>query len=60
LAPTFAFSGAQPYVFVVQVDVDELAQLAALIEQPVLEAGIAGVQRLDRRAEISRSTSTVV
>src|SRR6266566_6931437 len=46
-------AGTEAYVFVVQVHVDKLTQLTALIEQPVLEAGIPGVQRLDRRAEIS-------
>src|SRR5439155_9258605 len=48
--------GAEPRaeadVLVVQVDVDELPQLPALVEEPVLEARVAGVERLDRRAQV--------
>src|SRR5487761_244678 len=47
-------SGTEPHVFVVQVHVDELTKLALLVEQAVLEAGIAGVKRLDGRREIDR------
>src|SRR5690348_4409542 len=45
-------AGAEPNILIVEVDVDELAQLAALIKQAVLEAWIAGVERLDGRAEV--------
>src|SRR5487761_460751 len=47
-------TGPQAHVLVVQIDVDELPQLTLVIEQPVPEAGIAGVQRLDRGHEITR------
>src|SRR5207245_2814761 len=39
-------------VLVVQVDVDELPGLAVRVEQPVLEAGIAAVERLDGGAQV--------
>src|SRR5450759_443815 len=44
----------EPHVLVVQVHVDELTQLALLVEQAVLEAGIARVQGGDGRGEVAR------
>src|SRR6266850_6505133 len=44
----------QPDVLVIQVHVDELPQLALVVQQPVAEARVAGVERLDRRLEIAR------
>src|ERR1700674_4913537 len=44
----------EPHVLVVQVHVDELAKLALLVEQAVLEAGIARVKRLNRGREVAR------
>src|ERR1700682_1543276 len=45
-------SSPKPNVFVVQIDVDEPTKLALLVEQPVPEAWIAGVQGSDRRGEV--------
>src|SRR5258707_3187184 len=44
----------EPHVLVVQVHVDELTQLALLVEQSVLEAGVARVERLDGGREVAR------
>src|SRR5580693_5054029 len=44
----------ESHVLVVQVHVDELTQLALLIQQPVLEAGISRVERLDGGREVDR------
>src|SRR5258708_5101602 len=44
----------EPNVLVVQVHVHELTKLALLVEQAVLETGIARVQRLDGRGEVDR------
>src|ERR1700676_1108981 len=43
----------EPHVLVVQVHVDELAKLDLLVEQAVLEAGIASVKRSDRGREVA-------
>src|SRR5260370_23381245 len=45
-------AGAETDVLVVQVDVHELPELAALIQQSILETRVALVQRVDRRPEI--------
>src|SRR5690348_5885117 len=44
--------GPESNVLVVQVHVDELPQLPALVKQPVAETGRARVQRLDRRRQV--------
>src|ERR1700680_1495211 len=44
----------EPHVLVVQVHVDELTQLALLVEQAVFEAGIARVKRVDGGREAPR------
>src|ERR1700694_2479329 len=44
----------EPHVLVVQVHIDELTKLAPLVEQAILEAGIARVERLDRGREVDR------
>src|ERR1700694_4897813 len=44
----------EPHVLIIQVDVDELAQLATLVEQTVPEAGVASVQSSDCRPEVCR------
>src|SRR5260370_41059488 len=45
-------AGAQTDVLVVQVDVHELPELAALVQQPLLEAGAPRVESVDRRPQI--------
>src|SRR6267378_1632095 len=44
----------QAHVLIVEVDVHELPQLSLLVEQPVLEPGVPGVQRLYRRPQVAR------
>src|ERR1700693_2719272 len=44
----------EPHVLVVQGHVDELTQLALLVEQTILEAGIARVQSIDGGGEVDR------
>src|ERR1700681_2519940 len=44
----------ESHVLVVQVHVDELTKLALLVEEAVLEAGIARVERLDGVREVDR------
>src|SRR5258708_31845912 len=43
---------AQPDVLVVQEEVDELSRLAAVVEQPSLEAREAGVELVDRGPQV--------
>src|SRR5438067_12656843 len=43
---------AEPDVLIVQIDVHELAGLAVGVEQPVLEARVATVQRVDGPAQV--------
>src|SRR5712692_1498821 len=45
-------AGAQTNVLVVQVDVHELPEPPALVQQAILEAWVARVERIDRRPEI--------
>src|ERR1700693_1734230 len=45
---------SQAHVLVVQVHVHELPQLALVVQEPVPKAGIAHVERLDRRLEVGR------
>src|SRR5665213_3307591 len=44
----------QADVLIVQVHVDELPQLALVVQEPVPEARVPRVERLDRRLEIGR------
>src|SRR5260370_32105245 len=46
-------AGAETDVLVVQVYVHELPELAARVQQPVLEAGVARLDRVDRRPQIA-------
>src|SRR6266851_8485605 len=45
-------AGAEADILVVQVDVHELSKLALRVQQAVLEAGVLGVQCVDRRPEV--------
>src|SRR6266851_2461384 len=45
-------AGAEPDVLVIEVDVHELAELAVVVEQAVLEARVAPVEGVDRRPDI--------
>src|ERR1700694_4291368 len=44
----------EPHVLVVQVHVDELTQLALLVEQAVFEARVARVESFDGGGEVAR------
>ena len=46
--------GPKPHVLVVQIDIDELPELALVVEQPALEPRVAGVEGLDGRTEVGR------
>src|SRR5712692_7066586 len=45
-------SRPKPDVFIIEVHVHELAELAVVVEQAVLEAGVALVEGVDRRPDI--------